>query len=105
MDDNLALAFAIPCQALRLLVQERDVQMAGSSAEGYEAARVAGASNIEAEADGAPGLFSLGKRWLRGEFNCCLPLPEVGKGKRGHSQTLLRGNDYWVQKGKFWLYV
>ena len=56
--------------------------MGGSSAEGYEAARGFGASNIEAEAEGAPGFFSLEKRRLRSEFNCCLPLPEVEGGER-----------------------
>lgn len=62
-----------------------------------------GAPHIEAEAEGAPALLNLEKRRLRGEFNYCLPLPEVEGGERGHSQTLLRGNDDRVQKGRFWL--
>lgn len=45
------------------------------------------------------------KRRLRGEFNCCFPLPEAGGAERGRTQTILRGNDHQVQKGKFWLYI
>lgn len=81
------------------------MQRGGSSAEGCEASCGAGPSNIEAEAEGAPSVFGLEKRRLRGEFNCWFPLLEVGGGERGHSQTLLRGNDHWVQKGRFWLYI
>lgn len=107
MDDDLAFAM-LPLQypdKLWVSWDKRDVQMGGSSAEGYEASWVFGTSNIEAEAKGAPGLFTLEKKRLRGEFNCCLPLPEVGLGERGHSQTLLRGNDHQLQEGKFWLYI
>lgn len=67
--------------------------------------RWVGVSDIEAESEGAPGCSVWRRGGFRGQHNCCLLLPEVGGGKRGHNQTLLRGNDHWLQKGKFWLHI
>lgn len=53
--------------------------MDGSSSEVCKAAPRVGASDVNAEAEGVPGLLSLEKRKLRGEFNFCLPLPSRGK--------------------------
>lgn len=53
-----------------------------SSAESYIAAQGFGVSNTEAEAEGAPDLFSLENRRLRNEYNFCLPPLDLGGGEK-----------------------
>lgn len=53
--------------------------MDGSSSEDCKGAPKVGTSDMKTEAEGVPGLLSLEKRKLRGEFNFCLPLPSRGQ--------------------------